>query len=86
MSKVLYFSAEWCNPCRAMKPIVEDFEQSYTDPVIIKVDADEEFELAREFSVSSIPTFILLSDEEEEVRRHKGVLNQSKFAAFALGE
>ncbi len=86
MSTVLYFSADWCGPCKAMKPIVEDFEQNYSEPAIIKVDADEEFKLAQQYNLSAIPTFILLSSEGEEIRRHRGPMNKAKFEDFALGE
>lgn len=86
MSTVLYFSAQWCGPCKAMKPIIEDFEQEYTEPAIIKVDADDEFKLAQEHKIQAVPTFILLSAEGEELNRWKGPMNKEKFKKFALGE
>jgi thioredoxin 1 len=86
MSTVLYFSAQWCGPCKAMKPIVEEFEAEYSEPAVIKIDADDEFKLAQEHKIQAVPTFILLSEEGEEIRRHKGPMNQKKFEEFALGE
>lgn len=86
MSTVLYFSAQWCGPCKAMKPIIEEFEQEYLEPAIIKVDADDEFKLAQEHKIQAVPTFILLSAEGEEIRRHRGPMNKVKFENFALGE
>lgn len=86
MSTILYFSADWCGPCKAMKPIIEEFEQNNTEPEIIKIDADDNFVLAQEHKVSAIPTFILLSAEGEELNRHRGPMNKTKFADFAFGE
>lgn len=86
MSKVLYFSAEWCGPCRAMAPIIEKFLEDNEDAVITKIDADEESELVIQHKVSSIPTFILLSDSDEEINRHRGAMNANAFAEFVNGE
>lgn len=86
MSKILYFSADWCGPCKAMKPIIEEFEQNHSEPVIVRLDADEEFKLAQDHNVAAIPTFILLSEDGTEIRRNKGAMNKAKFELFALGE
>lgn len=86
MSKVLYFSADWCGPCKAMKPIVEKFQEEHSNPEVVRVDADQEFELAQQYKISSVPTFILIDEDGNEINRHRGVLNQSNFEVFALGE
>lgn len=86
MSKVLYFSAEWCNPCKAMKPIIEKFEEDHSDVQIIRIDADNQIELVKKHSVQSIPTFILLNENEEEVNRHRGAMTELTFDTFIYGE
>jgi thioredoxin 1 len=86
MSKVLYFSAEWCNPCKAMKPIIEKFEEDHSDVQIIRIDADDQLELVKNHSVQSIPTFILINENEEEVKRHRGAMNELTFNTFIYGE
>jgi thioredoxin 1 len=86
MSTILYFSAQWCGPCKAMKPIIEEFEQEYSEPAIIRIDADDEFKLAQEHKIQAIPSFILLSEDGKEIKRHKGPMNKGKFEEFALGE
>jgi thioredoxin 1 len=61
MKHVLYFTADWCNPCKKVKPIVEEINQDS----IIKfkiIDVDSAIDLAKSFSVQSVPTFILIED------------------------
>lgn len=86
MSKIIYFSAQWCGPCRAMKPIIEEFETNHTDIEIVKIDADEEFEMAQQYKITSIPTFILLDEEGTEVNRKRGAFSMPALIEFAYGE
>lgn len=80
MSHVLYFTAEWCNPCQRTRPIAEDLNR---DGVIdFKfIDADSELELVKNFEIKSIPTFILIKDGKE-VRRMNGAKTKEQFLEF----
>ena len=54
------FYADWCGPCKLMKGIVDDLADELAGRVrVCAVDVDEEEELARRFSITSVPTFIL---------------------------
>ena len=68
MSHVLYFTAEWCNPCKKVRPIVEELNRDLADTTFLFIDADEERELIETFEVRSIPTFIRLEDGKEVAR------------------
>lgn len=61
MKKILYFSAEWCGPCKQLGPIMESLagEVNYEK---INVDADNE--LSIKYGVRNIPTLILLNGDE----------------------
>ena len=63
MKTVFYFTADWCQPCKKVKPIVEDMKKEGFQFQII--DADYEQLLAKRFEIKSIPTFILLEDGKE---------------------
>ena len=60
---VLDFWASWCGPCRMMAPVVEQFASEYEGRIkIVKINVDEESDLAARFGVQSIPSFIFIKD------------------------
>lgn len=80
---ILYFTADWCNPCQRTKPIAEDLNR---DGIIdFKfIDADSQTELVKKFEIKSIPTYILIKDGKE-VKRMNGAKTKQDFLDF-IGE
>ena len=63
------FNAEWCPPCQALHPILEELAEEQDDFQIVTVDIDEYSDLAEEYNVSSIPCLVVFKDGEEVNRR-----------------
>lgn len=62
---VVDFSAEWCGPCRAMAPVIEDFAKKYDGKVIIgSCNVDENEELTAKFGVRNIPAIFFVKNGE----------------------
>ncbi|MBQ9084862.1 MAG: thioredoxin [Clostridia bacterium] len=58
------FYADWCGPCRMLKPILEDVAKEREDIIVGKVNVDEEDYLASRYGVFSIPTLIVFKNGE----------------------
>ena len=56
------FWASWCGPCRMVSPIVDEIAQERPDVKVVKVNVDQEQELALQFGVMSIPTLVVMKD------------------------
>ena len=58
------FFADWCGPCKALAPILEELANEYPDIKFIKVNVDDNMELASRFSIMSIPTIYIFKNNE----------------------
>lgn len=58
------FYADWCGPCRALGPVLEELSKEYPNVSFIKVNVDEEEELAMRYRIMSIPAVFILKDGE----------------------
>lgn len=62
---IIDFWAPWCNPCKMMHPVLEQLDKELEDDVkICKINIDNDPELATEFGVMSIPTFIVIENSK----------------------
>lgn len=56
------FWAPWCGPCRMVVPLVEEIAKERSDIKVVKINVDEEQELAMQFGVMSIPTLVIMKN------------------------
>jgi thioredoxin-like negative regulator of GroEL len=83
MKTVFYFTADWCQPCKKVKPIVEDMKKEGFEFQMI--DADYEQLLVKRFEIKSIPTFILM-ENGKEINRITGAKTRQELEEFIANE
>lgn len=71
------FWATWCGPCRALGPILEEVSNEVSSVKIVKINVDEESDLAGDFRIMSIPTMILFKDGKP-VEKSVGLLQKNE--------
>ena len=67
------FYADWCGPCKALAPIIDDIAKNETHITVGKVNVEEERDLAIKYGVRSIPTMVIFKNGKE-VNRLVGFL------------
>lgn len=58
MKELIHFTAEWCQPCKAMQPIITQFRDKHPEVKYTRIDIDKQPDTAKFFGVMGVPTFI----------------------------
>ena len=58
------FFADWCGPCKMLGPVLEDLDKEYPDIDFVKVNVDENMDLAGEYGIMSIPQVYIFRNGE----------------------
>lgn len=78
---VVDFFATWCGPCRMLAPIIEDVSENRDDAAFLKVDVDENYELAKSFGIMSVPTVLFFKDGKV-IDKSIGLINSENINQF----
>lgn len=78
------FNANWCGPCRMLRPILDEISTENNNVKIVSINIDNEEDLAREYGVMSIPCLVLVKNGQE-VRRSVGLMPKEEVIKF-IGE
>ena len=74
---VVDFWAPWCGPCRKLTPVLDEISEQFGDKIkIAKVNTDENLNIAKEYSISGLPS-ILIFKNGEAVERMVGLMPKS---------
>lgn len=84
MRHILYFTADWCNPCKKVKPIVEELNRDSSIKFQF-IDVDQELEMVKSMNVRSVPTFIVIEDGSE-IKRAVGAQTREQLQELMSDE
>ena len=83
MKQLIFFSANWCSACQAMKPTVEQISKQMDIP-LNKIDTDYDVSYTTDYGVRSVPTLILL-ENNQEIKRTVGAQSENQIKSFING-
>ena len=71
------FYATWCVPCQMLSPVLEEVAAENSDIKLVKIDVDQNEELAYKYGISAMPTVIVM-EKGEEINRSVGVISKEE--------
>lgn len=76
------FWAEWCGPCKMIAPLLDEAADEYADRLaVVKLNVDENPNIAQKFGIRSIPTLILFKDGAVQAQK-LGAMSKSQLTEF----
>jgi len=82
MRKILYFTASWCAPCKALSPIMDSLQGQIN---FDKIDVDSNTDLSAQYGVRGVPSLILIDETGEVKGRLVGLQSKEQILNFYNG-
>ena len=82
MKKILYFTASWCGPCKALAPRMESLSSQINYE---KIDVDNNQDLSMKYGVRNVPSLVLIDSNGTELNRMVGVQPDETILKFYNG-
>ena len=82
--RVLKFYADWCGPCKMLTEVIHNAQDKINIP-IEEIDIDNNSDIVIQYGIHSVPTMILLDENNNELKRVCRSLNQSDLLTFLKG-
>ena len=82
MKKILYFTASWCGPCKALAPRMESLAGQINYE---KIDVDNNQDLSMKYGVRNVPTLVLIDQSGKEINRLVGNVSEQQVKQFYNG-
>jgi thioredoxin 1 len=81
---IVDFHAVWCSPCKMQSPILKEVASEFGDKIrVIKIDVDQNNEIAGKYSIQSVPTLIIFKNGKL-VWRQSGVVGKSQLKSVLM--
>jgi thioredoxin 1 len=80
VNKVLKFEASWCGPCKMLSKTLDKMDLSHL--AIVRIDIDEDGELAQEYGVRGVPTMVMVDADNKEIKRLVGMHPEAKLTEW----
>ena len=78
------FNADWCGPCKMLKPVLENMSENNDKVKFVSVNVDENNNLAKEYNIFSIPCLVIIEDGKE-IKRSVGLISKTEIEEL-IGE
>ena len=82
MKTVLKFSANFCLPCKQLKPIFDDVVKDIPDIKVVEIDVEEHPDIASDYGVRAVPTIVITNEKDEVLAMKTGMMTKEQLIQF----